>query len=140
MSPLPEYRPKKLSLGPLETEILEIVWQLKNATVKDVHQRILADPNRDLAYTSVTTVLRRLTAKGWLKCHKQGKVFYWQPMVSKEQAQALKSYEHLNRFLAISNPDLVASFVDSLDVVSLEQIEAITARIQAIRSQREEER
>lgn len=138
MTPLPEYRPKKLSLGPLETEILEIVWQLGNATVKDVHQRILADPNRDLAYTSVTTVLRRLTAKGWLKSHKKGKVFYWQPMVSKEQAQAIKSYEHLNRFLAISNPDLVASFVDSLDVVSLEQIEAITARIQAIRLQREE--
>jgi predicted transcriptional regulator len=138
MTPLPEYRPKKLSLGPLETEILEIVWQLGNATVKDVHQRILADPNRDLAYTSVTTVLRRLTAKGWLKSNKQGKVFYWQPMVSKEQAQAIKSYEQLNRFLAISNPDLVASFVDSLDVGSLEQIEAITARIQAIRSQREE--
>lgn len=140
MTPLPEYRPKKLSLGPLESEILEIVWHLGTVSVKDVHQTILSDPNRDLAYTSVTTVLRRLTAKGWLKCTKRGKVFYWQAMVSREQAQAIKSYEQLNRFLAISNPDLVASFVDSLDVVSLDRMEAITARIQAIRSQREEDR
>jgi predicted transcriptional regulator len=140
MSPLPEYRPKKLSLGPLETEILEIVWQLGSATVKDVHEQILSDPDRDLAYASVTTVLNRLTSKGWLRCRKKGRAFYWQPLISREQAQAIKSYEHLNRFLAISNPDLVASFADSLDTVSLEQIEAITARIQVIRRQREEQR
>lgn len=138
MTPLPEYRPKKLSLGPLETEILEIVWQLGSATVKDVHQQILADPDRDLAYTSVTTVLRRLTEKGWLKCSKKGKAFYWQPLVSQEQARAIKSYEQLNKFLAISNPDLVASFADSLDTASLKQIEAISARLQGIRDRRQE--
>ena len=68
MCPLPNYRPQKLSLGPLEAEILEIVWSLGTATVKDVHQKILANPDRELAYTSVTTVLRRLSEKGWLTC------------------------------------------------------------------------
>jgi len=64
MTPLPNYRPKQLSLGPLEAEILNLIWELGSATV-DVHERILADPNRE-AYTSVTTVLRRLTEKvGW---------------------------------------------------------------------------
>ena len=124
MAFLPRHRPKKLSLGPLEAEILEIVWQLKIATVKNVHDRILQDPNRELAYTSVTTVLKRLTAKGWLKCSRQGRAFSWQPLISREQAQAIQSYERLNGFLAISNPDVVASFADSLDVASLEQIEA----------------
>ncbi len=138
MSPLPARRPKKLSLGPLETEILEIVWQLKIVTVKEVHERILADPNRELAYTSVTTVLRRLTVKGWLKCCKKGRAFSWQPTISREQAQAIKSYEQLHGFLAVSNPDLVASFADSLDTASLEQIENIASRLKAIRQQREE--
>ncbi len=63
MAFLPNYRPKQLSLGPLETEILHIVWDLKTASVKDVHERILLDPERELAYTSVTTVLKRLTQK-----------------------------------------------------------------------------
>lgn len=75
MAPLPNYRPRQLSLGPLETEILEIVWELGITTVKDVHERILSDPNRELAYTSVTTVLRRLTDKGWLTCNKQERAF-----------------------------------------------------------------
>jgi predicted transcriptional regulator len=137
MSPLPEYRPQKLSLGPLEKEILEIVWKLEKATVKEVHQRILANPDRELAYTSVTTVLRRLTDKGWLQCHKKGRAFYWQALISREQAQAIAAYEQLNRFLAISNPDVVASFADSLDTASLEQLEAIASRLQAVRQKRE---
>ena len=137
MAFLPKYRPKKLSLGPLETEILEIVWNLKIVTVKDVLDCILADPDRELAYTSVTTVLRRLTEKGWLKCSKKGKAFSWRALVSQEQAQAIKSYERLNGFLAVSNPDVVASFADSLDTASLEQIENIASRLKAIRQQRE---
>jgi predicted transcriptional regulator len=138
MSPLPNYRPKQLSLGPLETEILNIVWELGRVTVKDVHDRILANPDRELAYTSVTTVLRRLTEKGWLACNKQERAFYWQPLVTKEQAQVIEAHEKLHRFLAVGNPDVVAAFADSLDRASLEQIETIAQRIQAARHQREE--
>ncbi len=138
MTPLPEYRPKQLSLGPLEREILNIVWELSSATVKDVHDRILIDPDRELAYTSVTTVLRRLTQKGWLACDKQGRAFYWRPLVTKEQAQVIEAHEKLHRFLAVSNPDVVAAFADSLDCASCQQLEAIAQRIQAARRQREE--
>ena len=137
MAFLPKYRPRKLSLGPLEAEVLEIVWNLQTVTVKDVLDCILADPDRELAYTSVTTVLRRLTKKGWLKCNKKGRAFSWQALITREQAQAIKSYESLNGFLAVSNPELVASFADSLDTASFEQIEQIAARLQAIRRQRE---
>ena len=139
MAFLPRHKPKKLSLGPLEKEILEIVWQEKVVTVKKVHDQILQDPNRELAYTSVTTVLRRLTFKGWLKCSRKGKAFSWQALVSRDEAQAILSYEKLNGFLAISNPDVVASFADSLDTASLEQLEAIASRLNTIRAEREEQ-
>lgn len=138
MAPLPNYRPKQLSLGPLEAEILEIVWELGNTTVKDVHERILSDPDRELAYTSVTTVLQRLAQKGWLACDKQGRIFQWRPLVSKAEAQILQAHEQLQRFLAVGNPDVVAAFADSLDGVDFAQIEAIALRLKAIRQAREE--
>ena len=140
MTPLPNYRPKQLSLGPLETEILNIVWELDCATVKDVHERILADPDRELAYTSVTTVLRRLTQKGWLVCEKQERAFSWRPLVSREEAQVIKAHDQLNQFLAVGNPDVVAAFADSLDAASLEKIEAIALRLKAARQAREEQK
>ena len=139
MVPMPSYRPKQLSLGPLEAEILEIIWQLGSATTKDVHERILTDPDRELAYASVTTVLRRLTQKGWLTCDRQDRAFRWQPLLSQEQARMLQAHDQLKRFLAVGNPDIIAAFADSLDQASLEQLDAIAQRLQAIREAREEQ-
>ncbi|BAU14481.1 hypothetical protein LEP3755_50280 [Leptolyngbya sp. NIES-3755] len=137
MAPLPENRPKQLSLGPLEAEILRIVWELETVTVKDVHDRILSDPDRELAYTSVTTVLNRLVKKGWLACNKQNRSFAWSAIVSQQEARALHSMEQLNQFLSVTNPDVVAAFADSLDQASCDQLDAIAQRLKAIREARE---
>ena len=139
MVPLPHSRPKQLSLGPLEREILEIVWELGIVTVKDIHDRILTDPDRELAYASVATILNRLTQKKWLTCNKQERIYLWQAAISATEAQTLQAYEHLNQFLAVGNPDIVAAFADNLDRSSLEQLEAIAQRLQAIRTAKEKQ-
>lgn len=138
MVPLPQHRPQQTSLGPLETEILKIIWQIGIATVKDIHDEILNDPDRELAYASVTTVLNRLTKKGWLACNKQERSFTWQPLLSEAEAEALQAYEQLNQFLAVGKPEIVAAFADSLDRASLEQLEAIGQKLKALREAREE--
>jgi predicted transcriptional regulator len=139
MASLPDYRPKQLSLGPLEAEILEIVWDLGQVTVKDVHDRILADPDRDLAYTSVTTVLNRLTQKGWLVCNRCNRSYSWQVALTRAEAKAILAYEQLNQFLAIGNAEVMAAFADSLDQTSVDQLDAIAQRIKAARRARKEE-
>jgi len=138
MAALPNYRPQQLSLGPLEEEIFTIVWELGTATVKAVHEKILAQPNRELAYTSVTTVLNRLTNKGWLSCDKHNRSFTWNALLSPAQAQSLWAHQHLQQFLAVGNADVVATFADSLDQASVEQIDAIAKKIKAARKAREE--
>jgi predicted transcriptional regulator len=137
MANFPHYRPKQLSLGPLEAEILNIIWDLTTVTVKDVHQRILSNPDRELAYTSVTTVLKRLTQKGWLACENSSKVHLWTARLSREQANAIYSYDQLQQFLQVSNPDLVAAFADDLDQTSLDQLDAIAQRLKELRAARE---
>lgn len=140
MLPLPDRRPKQLSLGPLETEILEIIWDFGSATVKEIHDRILSDPDRELAYASVSTILSRLAQKGWLTCDKQARAYRWRPLLSYEEARVVQAQDKLQQFLAVGNPDLVASFADSLDRGSLEQLEAIATRLRAIREAREEQK
>ncbi len=139
MAPLPARQPKSLSLGPLETEILELLWERSQATVKEIHDCILADPDRELAYTSVTTVLRRLAQKGWVACDKTERAYVWRPQLSRAEARVLQAHERLHRFLAVGNPDVVAAFADSLDRASLEQLAAIAQRLQAAREQRNSE-
>ncbi|MEB3252630.1 MAG: BlaI/MecI/CopY family transcriptional regulator [Cyanobacteriota bacterium] len=141
MAPLPRHRPHQLSLGPLEREILEIIWAQGGATVKEIHDSILADPDRDLSQASVTTVLHRLVKKGWLQRQPRGKgeegrarsVYRWQPRVSQDEARVLAAHDQLKQFLALGQPDLVASFADSLDRADLEQLEEIAARLRHLR-------
>jgi predicted transcriptional regulator len=139
MKQFPRHRPKQLSLGPLEREILAIIWQLGAVTGRDVHQVILDDPDRDLAYTSVTTILKRLTQKGWLSCDQQDKTFIWQALITEAEAKALFAYEQLQQFLAISNPDIVAAFADEMDQSSVNQLQAIAQKLKQAREAREDE-
>ena len=143
MAPLPDPPPKQLSLGSLETEILQILWALESATVKEIHDRILADPDRELAYASVSTVLQRLAQKGWVSREKvsdaasrRDRAFQWRPLVSREAAQALQAHDQLQRFLAIGNPDVVAAFADDLDRASVDKLEEITRRLKAAQQAR----
>ncbi|NJM27473.1 MAG: CopY family transcriptional regulator [Pseudanabaena sp. RU_4_16] len=138
MSSLPNHRPNQLSLGPLETEILHIIWDIGVATAKQVHDRILSNPDRELTYSSVMTVLSRLVKKGWLTSYKRGKIILWEALVSRAEAQSLQAFNQLNRFLEVGNADIVAAFADDLDHASVEQIEAIAQRLKAIRKEREE--
>jgi predicted transcriptional regulator len=136
MSPLPHHRPQLL-LGPLESEILELIWHYGTAvTVKTIHDHILKNPDRELAYASVTTVFQRLQRKGWLQCDRHQRPYQWSPRISREEAQILRAHQKLHQFLAISNPDRVAAFADSLDAASVEQLDAIAQRLNDLRRQR----
>ena len=146
MAPLPAKRPHQLSLGPLETEILSILWLRGSATVKDIHEHILADPDRDLAQASVTTVLQRLAKKGWVTRQavrqtgsgKARRAYLWQPTVSQQEADMLMAHQQLQDFLAIGTPDIVAAFADSLDHTDVDKLDAIAQRLRALRQAREE--
>ena len=79
-------RKKSLThLGETEMEVLHHVWDLGEATVADVRERILED--RDVAYTTVMTVLKKLAEKGYLTYHKEGRSYVYQPAQSPDEVQ-----------------------------------------------------
>ena len=51
--------PQRLQLGPLEVEVMEVVWTMGACNVRDVVERL----DRKLAYTTVMTTLDRLYKK-----------------------------------------------------------------------------
>ncbi|MGD1852498.1 MAG: BlaI/MecI/CopY family transcriptional regulator [Cyanophyceae cyanobacterium] len=128
--------PVRLSLGSLEEEVVDILWVTSGSTARDVLDQILDDPNRELTQASVLTVLKRLEQKGWVQRQRSGRVSYWHVTVSRERAKALQAYEHLNRFMAISNSDMVAAFANELDSVSLDRIESLAEQIHQLKQLR----
>jgi len=71
------------ALGPLEAEVLEVVWKKTEATVRDVY-RVLSR-SREIAYTTVLTVLRNLNRKNIVR-RRQGDVGYiYYPAIGREE-------------------------------------------------------
>ncbi len=71
-------------LGDLEADVMEAIWARDRATVHDVHQALTAG-DRELAYTTVMTVMSRLADKGLLEKQKDGAAYVYTPAASKEE-------------------------------------------------------
>ncbi|MGH9426120.1 MAG: BlaI/MecI/CopY family transcriptional regulator [Terriglobia bacterium] len=66
-----------------ELEIMKIVWNRKSATVRDVYEALRA--RRQIAYTTVMTMMKILEKKKFLKKTQQDRAFVYQPVRPKEQ-------------------------------------------------------
>ena len=73
---------KLAALSRAETEILRIVWELETATVQQVVDNLPTE--RQIAYATVQTLLRRLEKKGYIAHHNQGKAHVFSAVVKRQ--------------------------------------------------------
>lgn len=71
--------PPRPGLSKAETEVARIVWELKSATVREVHEKLATD--RDVDFTTVQTWLRRLEEKGYLNVRIEKRTRIYSPRV-----------------------------------------------------------
>jgi predicted transcriptional regulator len=75
------------ALGDLEVQVMRRIWARHGpVTVRDVLgdlQRV-----RNIAYTTVMTVMGNLEKKGWLRRHAEGRAYTYEPLVSAEDYSA----------------------------------------------------
>lgn len=90
---------------PLELECLKILWTLGRANVKDVRDALA--PRRDLAYTTVMTVLDRLVNKGGVAREKQGRSFTYTPLLTRDGLRRVAVRELLEGFFDGSPQGLI---------------------------------
>ena len=66
-------------LSKAELEVARLVWELKSATVRQVHEAF--PPEREIDFATVQTYLRRLETKGYLKGRMEGRTRVYAPRV-----------------------------------------------------------
>lgn len=70
-------------LGELERAVMEVLWdRTGGATAREVGRTLAGD--RDLAHTTVMTVLDRLAKKGFLVREREGRAWRYRPVATKE--------------------------------------------------------
>jgi predicted transcriptional regulator len=102
-------------LGPLESEIMDRLWARGHATVRD----IVADlgRSRELAYTTVMTIMTRLHDKGLLVRDRDGKGYVYRPAFSRDEHRARLSRELVRGLVDEFGDVALAQFAAELDTV-----------------------
>ena len=77
------------SLTPLELEIMTVLWETGPANVQSVQARLTA---RNLAYTTVQTMLNVLERKGKVKRRLKDRAYFYQPIVPAVKTQLRKRW------------------------------------------------
>ena len=73
-------------LGKLQRAVVEVVWELGEATVRQVWERL--SPDKDVSYTTILAAMQRLEKSGWLRHRAEGKSNVYLPTRTREQAGA----------------------------------------------------
>lgn len=102
-------------LGPLESAVMDEMWDRGQATVREIVDDV--GKRRDLAYTTVMTIMSRLHEKGLLVRERDGKGYVYRPAFSREEHRARLSLELVRGLVDEFGDVALAQFAAELDTV-----------------------
>ncbi len=99
----------------LELLILHVLWAQAPLPVREIRQR-LAGAGRDLAHTSVITVLNIMVRKGYLSRERQGNAFLFSPRVEKQKISQGMVRSLVERVFGGSTLAVLQHLLDTTDI------------------------
>ena len=113
-------RKRQEGLTDRETEIMDVVWTLGEATVEEVRQRL----EGDLADSTVRTMMAIMERKGYVRSRMEGRARAYKARVQREQAQS-SALRTLTRRLFAGSPDqLVARLIED-EQLTVEELDRL---------------
>ena len=113
-------RPTSDILTERESQIMDILWELKAATADDVRERL---PD-DLHDSTVRTLLRILTTKNYVSRDTRGRRAVYRPVVTRARVQRKVAKSLLKRFFSGSAEDLVLRLLED-DQLTAKQLDKL---------------
>lgn len=112
----------------LELEILKVVWQKEPTTVREVRDA-LAEV-RDLAYTTVMTVMSIMADKGYLKRKKDGRSYVYEAVYREHKASRNILQDVIDRVFGGSTTAVMQHLLETSDIDDdeLKQIRSLINR------------
>ncbi len=104
---------KKMHLTKAEEQIMQILWDLENGSVKDIRSRF-HDPKP--ARNTVSTVVRILERKGFVGHKAHGNMHIYHPLVSKSEYSKSQLFGLMENYFNNSFPAMASFFAREKDL------------------------
>ncbi|TDO35153.1 putative transcriptional regulator [Kribbella sp. VKM Ac-2527] len=113
-------------LGDLEAAVMDRLWAWEQpATVREVLDDLRRD--RDLAYTTVMTVLDNLHRKGWLTRELDGRAYRYRPVASRQEYSA-----ELMRQALDSSGDNTSTLLHFVGEMTTDEVDAVRRALRSL--------
>jgi len=115
-------------LGDLELQILNVLWERGPSTVREVLEALPAQPRP--AYTTVLTMMRLMTDKGYLDRRERGRAHVYQPRLREGRVKRRLLRDVISSVFRGSPEALVLRLLedDNLSREELDRIRHLIAR------------
>jgi predicted transcriptional regulator len=114
------------ALGDLEVQVMRRIWARRGpVTVRDVLGDLQVD--RDIAYTTVMTVMGNLEKKGWLRRQAEGRAYRYEPLVSAAEYSAGLMRQGLEA--STDRPAALMHFIEELSADEARALEEAYRRL-----------
>lgn len=112
-------------LAKREEQIMQILWQLKKAFIKEVIEEF---PEPKPHYNTIATLIKVLKDKGFVDHKKYGNTYQYFPLVSKEEYQQHAVGDIIKKYFDNSYQKMVAFFAKE-EKISGDELEEIIKMI-----------
>src|SRR3954447_22373094 len=102
-------------LHELEAEVMDAMWRLERATVREVMEACNAGAERARAYTTYMTIMARLDKKGLLRREREGKTDVYWPRFDRDQYRELRAEADVDKVLAEFGDAALVQFARAMD-------------------------
>jgi BlaI family transcriptional regulator, penicillinase repressor len=119
-------RPKTPTLTEQELEIMKVIWERDQATVRDVYESLLE--RRKIAYTTVMTMMNILEQKKYLRKSAEDRAYIYRPAKPKKQVIKGMVREFVDRVFNGSAEPLLVHLIEDRKLSSKE-LDEITRMI-----------
>ncbi len=106
---------RKPQLASLQLAIMRILWKKESATVADVRDE-LAGEGRELAYTTVATMLAKMERKGQVGHRAGAKAFVYHPLLRQENVSRSMVTDLADRLFGGDVPLMVSHLLDGCEL------------------------
>ena len=101
---------KNISIGDAELEIMKVIWKAKEPiTSLDIGKEV---ENKGWKKTTIATFLTRLVEKGALSADKQGKLYYYTPLITEKKYRKSQTKNLIKTLYNGSVRDFAVSFFE----------------------------
>lgn len=108
------------ALGDLERAVLEEIWHLGSASVREVCEALNSSrpPEKQVAYTTAMTTLDRLYKKRLLSRRRSGRAFLYAPRISREEFERVVATDVIDALLGAGDAGPAPVLACIVDAVS----------------------